>query len=40
MEPEETKVEGEETPVEMPMGEEEVTPEGEMPSEATEEEAM
>lgn len=29
-----------ETPVEMPMGEEEVTPEGEMPSEATEEEAM
>lgn len=37
---EETKVEGEETPVEMPMGEEEVTPEGEMPSEATEEEAM
>lgn len=36
MEPEETKVEGEETPVEMPM-DEEMTPEAEMPKE---EEAM
>lgn len=33
MEPEETKVEGEETKVEMPMGEEEATPEADMPAE-------